>query len=952
MVALLAGLVFPRAAPREQLVVATGELKILVAMSGSDPTREGSLTVAVQNNGAESLRLSGVGVANRDGTPMPLSWPEAHFSSQRIAPGDWANVLLDVPPHASVDGSMVRVDVESKEGRRYAMGGLANACVWSPVAYESDRDNFVMYARVPSGLASVAGCRLNGRDAKCVVGPAIDLVDGGRLVSVEIDPQQTIRPGERVVAEVSFDGGAKHVGTTKAFSTFVCGKTGYQIVLRAVRVEHADDGITLNLYNEADYRKAPLRIEGVRVDGIDMTHLCRLPLDPLPPDAHRYEKDLRPLFIPNAAIDEKKIRRRVDILYKRLPPLQQGPIPEEYWETLKSTFFVQRDILFPIEHESGVGVGRGVCLFFGGLRPKSSMEDGLNASRGVREADASIPLFVCTPSGASRSELHAYARRCDFVVVSQPTWQGSDQVVARTLEGLNLRTPWAAQFNFTESTPTERNDVERLAWSTIGSGGRGVLLGVGDGGESVLVASRRSTISKVLNSIGRLRPLLEKGIPLPLESECNQNGVRVHFLACGTEELLMIAVNEWCSRAERYRGLPNCFATRLGVKVRIKLGPDWITRHAEDPLRGEMVRLTLDGEGVLELNLPPFDAVQVVRLTRNKSAANTPATIVSDSAAPLIVCEESPIVSLGTVRPESTHRVRVPIRSLVNEPMELTLRRIDGDAGELGKCIASSVRLPENGKGALTIDYTAPSSHGESITTLQFVSLAGKIATPIHICADVRNPANLSPAQVDFGEVAMGRVPEPRQIALESRDNTAKIADVISSSNWIQGAKIAADGRSFKFKLAATRELGWQNAEITVKIAPNDGAEMFEDVVRVRVQTMPTVFATPEKLVLTSPGGPRRFRLRVRQIDEEAIRITKLFHHKGITTKRPHAEFAATQEVDVELDAETIRDDLGVIQIYGDCKSGESFCVEVPISVVGLTRDPRPSTIEQAKDGG
>jgi hypothetical protein len=284
--------------------------------------------------------------------------------------------------------------------------------------------------------------------------------------------------------------------------------------------------------------------------------------------------------------------------------------------------------------------------------------------------------------------------------------------------------------------------------------------------------------------------------------------------------------------------------------------------------------------------------------------------------------------------------------------MELTLKEIESDRGNSGEWVASSVRLPPKGKGILVIDYTAPPSHGESVTSLRLSSEEGDVSLPVHICAEVRNPAYLSPVHVDFGELAPGRVPKPVQIALESRDDTAKIAEVISNSEWIQGLMIAGDGRSFEFTLAATRELGWQTAEMTVRMALYDGAETFEHVVRVRVKTTPTVFATPEKLVLTSQGRQRRFRLRVRHIDDVMIRITKLSHDKGITTKRPSAEFAPAQEVDVEFNAEMIRHGLGVIQIDGVCKSGESFHVEVPISVVGLTGDQLPSAIDQAEDGG
>lgn len=405
------------------------------------------------------------------------------ITSPNLSPNAWEYVVVGVNANDLTDNMRLHIEYESRGKTYFTSQIISTSHAWCKLAFgNSDSADLFMYANIPKRLKSKPLCRVNGVEAECTSISQFETTNGTYVLAARIEPKQHFDSGDRVFVRLSFDDQTHYGGATKVFSPFVAGKTQYELVVRPVGVEYADDAIKLDLYNEADFRKSPAIINRVRVNGRDVTEQSILPEDSLPPDLGNFDKDLRKLVV-HYPLGRQSEKLRFDIDFRRLPPLRSEPTPHDYFETQTASFSTQKSIPFGIGPEGSFGLEGGVCVFYGGLRPRPSLPEIVRRSAVVSDKEPAIPIIACVPHGTKHEKTRQIAACCDFMVVGQPApFSGStlhrSGVFFDSFRSLsNLPVPWAVSILLGEDQSTSPKDIEWITWATIGLGGEGHLVG-------------------------------------------------------------------------------------------------------------------------------------------------------------------------------------------------------------------------------------------------------------------------------------------------------------------------------------------------------------------------------------------------------------------------------------------------------------------------------------------
>jgi len=325
-----------------------------------------------------------------------------------------------------------------------------------------------MYVNSPGRLDADPCCYVNGVEAACTSTSQVETADGRHVLAVRIEPKQPLEAGARVFAELLFDDGTRYGGATKIFRPFVAGKTQYELIVRPVEIVHDDDAIKLTLYNEADHRKPPAKIEKVKVNGEDVTDLSVLPQDAIPPDLQNYDEDVRELVVryPSSVAGD---RLRFDIDFRRLTPLRPKATPLGYFETQTASFSTHQGVPLAIGPESGFGLEGGACIFYGGLRPRPDVSEIVRRSGRLAEEGQAIPVYACAPRGMKFRDICQLAACCEFMMVSQPdpfseaTLYRSGRFFDSFGQLESLPVPWAASVVLDDNLCSK---PEELEWIT------------------------------------------------------------------------------------------------------------------------------------------------------------------------------------------------------------------------------------------------------------------------------------------------------------------------------------------------------------------------------------------------------------------------------------------------------------------------------------------------------
>jgi hypothetical protein len=911
------------------------------------------LGMFVLHNGSEdSCRLLSAAIT-RDTDSNEVPSDLLKFTSRDLPPDAWEYGVVRVNREDLAEGMGLRIEYESG-GKLYCNSRtIRPSDVWCEVTFApSESPCLMMYVNGPERFNSEFLCHVNGVEAARTSTAQVETADGTHVLAVRIEPEQPLDAGARVFAQLSFDESAVFGGATKVFCPFVAGETQYGLVVRPVNIEYPGDVIKLRLYNEADFRKSPAMVERVRINGEDVTERSVLPDDPLPPDLHNYDEDLRELvaLLPLACPSDEL---RFDIDFRRLPPLRSEPTPPGYFDTQTASFGTREGVPFAVGPENGFGLEGGVCLFYGGLRPRPDLPELVRRGLALSEKAPGIPVFAAVPHGTKPEDTHQVAACCDFVVVGQPSPLSEatlhrSGVFLDSFPRLNsLPVPWAASILLDNEQCTSPEELEWIAWATIGSGGHGVLLSYADRGDERIVSLCESAIADIVDDVSRLAPLLEMSNPIPIQARCSQEGVRINCLMCGTEHLLVIAVNEWTSRASFQAHEPYMAAVRHGVEVRLAPEPDWVPESAIDPLTEQRIDFTNNSDNTTTIRFPQFDSTQLVLLKRSSKPSDglsEPAPGRDEELPPLVALHRSPVVVLGEVRPESVHRIEFPIKSHSKEPLSLTATAASDVRSRPGAFVAPEVTVLAGEEATLSIEFTAPASEGESVTNIRFASpRLPDLILPIYVCAEVEDPATLFRRLVDFGMSAMGSKTGGRRVAIHSSDPTARIGRVVPGNRVVRDIQIAEDGNSFSFSLQPD-EIGRIASAMDVEVLLGDGKETVRRSLQFTVQSQQAVFATPSRIATVISSKPQKYTLIARHVGGQPIAIVSLSHGDAIQSHFERETYRATQQVELTLLPESGSEGEGSVAIHGKTKAGDTFALTVPVSVISLANDRKNRT--------
>ncbi len=141
------------------------------------------------------------------------------------------------------------------------------------------------------------------------------------------------------------------------------------------------------------------------------------------------------------------------------------------------------------------------------------------------------------------------------------------------------------------------------------------------------------------------------------------------------------------------------------------------------------------------------------------------------------------------------------------------------------------------------------------------------------------------------------------------------------------------DGRTFTFR-SRPRTQGPFAAEIEVEVLLGSDDESIHRVVKVRGEAKNTVFSSPAKLLILQTGKRQEFSIRVRHITQEPICIDDIVHGRAVAPRRAASAFSISQIVELTFLPCPISEPLNEIKILGRTKSGVSFCLVVPITII------------------
>jgi hypothetical protein len=732
-------------------------------------------------------------------------------------------------------------------------------------------------------------------------------------------------------------------GCTKVFYAFAAGETQYSKVMRPVDLEYTPDSVKLNIYNEADFRKCPAVIEKVMLDGKDVTTQTVFPAEPFPPDLHNYDDDVRPVVVKNIPINDGK-KHRFDFDFKRLEPLRPSPVPDGYFDKQSFSCDVQYGIPYEIDQEEGLQ--GGACTFYGGLRNRPEISEIIRQYNSVISVDPSIPVYVYPHEGTNPATVYQLANCSDFISGGQTiplipsTFGKSKKFFEHVRYMRQLPVPWAGSVILDNDHQPSPKDLEWLTWGAIGAGSHGVFLTAHEKGDQETIAKCEHGVAEILHNVRSMKSLLGISKPVDMTYSCNQEGIHVDCLACDTDHLLVIVLNEWGTRSAFQESEPFMAAIRKDVALKIATGSDWKPVIAVDPILCQPISFT-ENPDVISLHLPCFDNVQVILLSRKQIEYTTDKT--NSQTEPPILFLDNPIVSVGTIRPDSTHTLEIPVQSCSDKPITLSGAGVSNPNSKPGKVQVSDVILAPGEKGNLSIHYSAGGNRGKSVTHVRYTSpeLTG-FELPVYFCAEVEQPVELSPVMIDFGYIPVGAASNSKEVKLKSPDATAVIAKVTADNETIRNIVIAEYKKSFRFA-AFSDKMETFSTQLTVEILINGGDETFVQTVRCTGQFQPVIIATPPQVSVVMTDQPKKYTIGIRHISGKPIKITSLSGGEAVQCCALSEKYSREQSIELTILPVILKTSETEVRITGMVEGGESFPLIIPISAFATLQNKTES---------
>jgi len=928
------------------------ELEIaFVSLAKDDPSYG---VFVIRNTGSVQVKIDTVKIMNAE-TAEEIPSSLLKLTSRLIPPGGWeyggfqiGKSRLHLPP-------TLRVEYELKGKRYFTSCPVESTRIWAKDIYLSeDLSSVFMYIALEQPIsqedAATAHVTINGEKAVVSDHSTLPTTNGHFLVCLRITPPRTLNRGERLFISVTWDDTMIYGGCTKVFYAFAVGETQYGKVMRPVDLEYTVDTVKLNIYNEADFRKCPVVIERVMLNGKDVTKQTVFPSEPFPPDLHNYDDDVRPVIVKNISINYGQ-KHRFDFDFKRLEPLRPGHvIPDGYFDLQSFSCDVQYGVPYEIDQEDGLQ--GGVCTLYAGLRDRPETTEMIRRYNSVVSVDPSMPVYVYPHEGTKPSIVHQLANCSDFITTGQtppliPSTFGKSKKFFEHVESMRqLPVPWAGSVIIDNDHFPSPKDLEWLTWGVIGAGSHGVFLTAHEKGDQETIAKCEHGVDEILGHVRSLKPLLGISRSVDFAHSCNQEGIHVDFLACGTDHILVVALNEWSTRSAFQESEPFMAAIRKDVELKILTGTEWKPVVSVDPIHRQPVSFSENSDEI-SLNLPSFDNVQVVLLSRKQIENTIPGFKTEKANSPVeppVFILDNPVVVLGTIRPGSTHILEIPVQSCTDKLITLSGTEVSNTSSKPGEVQVLDVTLTPGAKGNLSITYTATSSRGKSVTHIRYTSpvLPG-FELPVYLCAEVEQPVELSPLMIDFGFLPIGAISDLKVVKLKSSDESATISKIIAENEIIQNVMIAEDKKSFQFA-AFSDSIGTFSTQITVEILVDGGNDTFMQTVRCAGQFQAVVFASPPQVSVVMVDQPKKYTVSIRHISNKPLKITSLSSGKAVQCRALSDKPSYEQLVELTIMPTILETGVVEVNVMGTVEGGESFSLTIPVSAFSAFQNKSESS--------
>jgi hypothetical protein len=922
-----------------------------VSLAKDDPSYG---TFAIHNVSHESIRINAVKIMNSESAEeLPSSLLK--LTNWSMVPDSWEFGVFQIGKSGLQQPPSLRVEYEHNGKHYFTSRPVEPTHIWIKDIYFTEDFSSVYAYFVPEQpilqeKAATANITINGEKTIIADYSVLPTADGHNLACLKITPPRNLNRGERLFVSATWDGKTLYGGCTKVFYAFVAGGTQYEKTMRPVDLEYTPASITLNIYNEADFRKCPAVIERVMLNGKDVTVQTTFPTEPFPPDLHNYDDDVRPVIIKNVRINDGK-RHRFDFDFKRLEPIRSGhAIPNGYFDMQSFSCDVQYGIPYEIDQENGLQ--GSACTFYGGLRDRPEILEFIRRYNSVVSVDPSIPVYVYPHEGTRPTIVHQLAGCSDFITTGQmaPLIPSEFEKCRKFHDHVrymrHLLTPWASSVLIDNDIHPSPKDLEWMTWGAIGAGSHGIFLTAHEKGDQDTIKTCERGVEEILGHVRSMKPMLGITKPIDLVHSCNQEGIHTDLLACGTDHLLVIILNEWSTRSAFQESEPFMAAVRKDVELKITVGADWKPMIAVDPILRRPIPFTARSNEI-SLSLPLFDNVQVVLLSRKGIEDMLPGFQIENAIAhtePPVIFLDNPVIPLGTLRPGSTHTVEVSIQSCTDVPIFLSGTDISNAASKSGEVQISDVTLAPRAKVTLPIHYTAAITSGKSVTHVCYTSPDHPgLELPVYICAEVKQPAELSPVMIDFGYLPVGNTSNSREVKMKSVDAKTVIANVVADNDIIKGIMIAEDKKSFRFA-AFSDKVGTFSAQLTVEIRVDGGDETLTQTVRCTGQFQPIVFASPPQVSIVMADQPRQYTVGIRHIANKPIMITSLSGGKSVQCRVLSEKSDREQSIELTILPTILETGEAEVKVTGTVEGGEAFSLAIPVSAFSTLQNKTETT--------
>lgn len=924
--------------------------------SGDEDTTE--FVLGLNNESSKTCDIKDVGVVDSQNTP--ISSQLLRMSSYSVQPGLFTFAVIRVNNDSTDSGSSIYINFQVNDSTRYLRVPMIATDQWAAnLTSSEDLSKVCLYVRHKSdhefSFEDVSSCSVNGKEAKITKISSLPEREDNTLLCVMIQPHQSIEHGRTVVAELKLNNGDSFVYAVKAFAPFFVGKTQYDTLLRVVSITETSGQLQLALYNESDYAKSPLVIDAIRIGGKDITASCELPLGPIPPDFHKYQSDVRYLKMPVPWSEGNS--QVVEILFHLLKPIYGDPL-SDHDQQRRIAFIIKRGLHTVIGHNYDPYLPDSTSIHNGGLRPHISPTEINQRALDIARVANNVPVYARVSSGISASVAAQMGSGCDFMVISPPSSLRSNgknaisDSFAFYSEFRESGIPFVASINPDVASRFSPDDFRWCALAAMSEGSRGVLVRSTPDSDSEQAWSCLPTVKSIKNQWRNLSSFITLSEKVELSANSNQPGIYIGTLFCGSDYLILFAINEWCTRSSRQGHEPFYAVPRHGVEINLHLGSGWGNVTAENALNRAFIELEqIDAESS-RLKLPAFDIGQVIIIRRDTPTAidaESQTTRKSNQEKPLIqpilIPLDSPFVNLGRQEAKSTQAIKIPIRNLSFDPVTVTVKAVGQRSSNPAKADFSPITIPANSDGFLTGQLWVPLSNEPSITHLRVIP-SGLTDSGFDVFIDVEayDIVQSEPKFVDCGQFTKFDESQFQTIIILSEKPHYYIKSV-SAIDVPADIELNSDGKSIRFR-AKPKEHGSFAGKLKILIAIDDHEKA------VRTLTVPfvgryasQVAAEPRRLLLLTSQQRQTRNIRLRNINGEPLSIV---HAEGVESWLYVRSFITAKTTKPIVEIVILPDDKlpgdSEVKIEYQTAEGAKHSITVPVKVVR-----RPSSISKNK---